>query len=133
MLKTLTYTSDARGDVDADELERILRSAMTLNPLDGITGLLVFNGRSFVQIVEGAPEAIDDLVERLKADPRHANFRVRDEREVEARSFPDWTMSMVRVSIGRFEARSDIERALPPSVSPETRTLILDMADLISG
>ena len=133
MFKTLTYTSEARSGVDADELERILRSAMTLNPLDGITGLLVFNGRAFVQIVEGAPDAIDHLVERLKADPRHVDFTIRDERLVDARSFPDWSMSLVRVSVGRFEARDDIERALPPSVSPATRSLVHDMTDLISS
>ena len=133
MLKTLTYTSEARGDVDEVELERILRSAITLNPLDGVTGLLVFNGSAFVQIVEGGAEAIDDLVQRVRADPRHVNFQVRDERFVEHRSFPDWSMSMVRVSVGRFEAREDIERALPPTVSEETRLLVLRMADLISA
>ena len=133
MLKTLTYTSEARGDVDADALERILRSAMTLNPLDGVTGLLVFNGRAFAQIVEGAPEAIDDLVERLKADGRHGEFRIRDERLVDARTFPDWSMTMVRVSVGRFEAHADIENALPPSVPADVRKHVLDMADLISS
>lgn len=133
MLKTLTYTSEARGDVDEVELERILRSAVTLNPLDGVTGLLVFNGSAFVQIVEGGAEAIDDLVQRVRADERHVNFQVRDERFVEHRSFPDWSMSMVRVSVGRFEAREDIERALPPTVSEETRLLVLRMADLISA
>ena len=133
MLKTLTYTSEARGEVDADELERILRSAMMLNPLDGVTGLLIFNGRAFVQIVEGAPDAIDDLAARLKADVRHVNFQIRDERLVEARSFPDWSMNMVRVSVGRFEARADIERALPAGPSDATRALVLDMAELISS
>ena len=133
MLKMLSYTSDAQPGIDADELERIVRSAMTLNPLDGVTGLLVFNGTAFVQIVEGAPDAIDDLAARLKADVRHVNFQIRDERLVEARSFPDWSMNMVRVSVGRFEARDDVERALPADVSPAARALVLDMVELISS
>ena len=132
MLKTLTYTSDACGELDGAVLERIHRSALTLNPLDGITGLLVFNGSSFLQLVEGSLEAVDALVDRLRADARHANFVVRDERFVEDRSFPDWTMALVRVSVGRFDARVGIERVLPPTVSEQTRSLILAMSDLIS-
>lgn len=131
-LKTLTYTSEAKVGLDADALERIHASAMTLNALDGVTGLLVFNGACFLQTVEGAPEAIDDLVDRLRQDPRHFDFLVRDDRAVESRSFPDWSMALVRVSRGRFEAREDIERALPATATDATRAILARMADLIS-
>ena len=88
-LKSLTYTSLARPDLDSDDLNAIHRIARELNSLDGITGLLVFNGTHFLQIVEGAAPAIDDLLARLRRDPRHFGLEVRDERTVEARSFPD--------------------------------------------
>jgi len=65
-LKTLTYTSRARLDLSAQDLADIHESARHLNALDGITGLLVFDGTRFLQIIEGSEEAIDDLVERLR-------------------------------------------------------------------
>ena len=97
-VKSLTYTSLARLDLAADDLEAIHRIARNANALDGITGLLIFNGTHFLQIIEGQPQAIDELVEKLRRDPRHSGVEIRDQRMVEARSFPDWSMELVRVS-----------------------------------
>jgi hypothetical protein len=98
-----------------------------------VTGLLVFDGRRFLQIIEGAEEAIDSLVERLRRDPRHSAFEVRDERYVDERSFPDWTMELTNVSTGYFEARRELDAALPSRVAPPVRELLLRMADRLAG
>jgi len=132
-LKSLTYTSLARLDLDIADLENIHRSARELNALDGITGLLVFNGNRFLQIIEGAQSAIDDLVERLRNDPRHTAFEIRDERTVAERSFPDWSMEMFRVSGSYFEARDTVQERLPPSVAPAVRDVVIRMPEAISG
>ena len=58
-LISLTYTSLARLDLEVPDLEQIHRTALELNALDGITGLLIFNGTHFLQIIEGAKDAID--------------------------------------------------------------------------
>ena len=97
LLTSVTYTSLARLDLQASDLEDIHRTARDQNALDGITGLLVFNGTHFLQIVEGSEKAIDELIERLRKDPRHTGFEIRDRRKVEARSFPEWSMELVRV------------------------------------
>ena len=132
-LKSLTYTSLARLDLGPDDLEAIHRTARELNALDGITGLLVFNGTHFLQIVEGAPSAIDDLLGRLRADPRHTGLEVRDERSVEARSFPDWSMELVRVSGSYFEAKDAVRARVPASVTTDVQDRLLRMTELISG
>ena len=132
-LKSLTYTSLARLDLDASDLEAIHRSARELNALDGITGLLIFNGTHFLQIVEGSPRAIDDLVERLRRDRRHSGFEVRDERTVEQRSFPDWSMELVRVSASYFDAKDTVADRLPGEVDAAVRERIVRMTESISG
>jgi hypothetical protein len=132
-LKSLTYTSLATLDLTADDLEAIHRSARELNALDGITGLLIFNGTHFLQIIEGAPEAIGDLVERLRRDPRHNGFEIRDETEVEQRSFPDWSMELVRVSASYFEARDTVANRLPDTLPGEVRDRVFKMTETISG
>ena len=133
MLRTLTYTSRVRQELGEGDLERIVHAARTLNALDGVTGLLVFNGWYFLQIVEGTDDAIGDLLRRLTSDPRHHDIVVREDRAVDSRSFPDWSMALTRVSRGRFEARRDIAQALPATVSDEVRAMVVDMADLISS
>ena len=132
-LKSLTYTSRAELDLTAADLEAIHRSARELNALDGITGLLVFNGTHFLQIVEGAPAAIDDLVERLRRDRRHSGFEIRDEHPVETRSFPDWSMELVRVSASYFEAKETVRDRLPADIPPPVRDRLLKMTETISG
>ena len=132
-LKSLTYTSLARLDLEASDLEAIHRTAREVNALEGITGLLIFNGTHFLQIVEGAPNAIDDLIERLRRDPRHNGVEVRDEREVAERSFPDWSMELVRVSASYFDAKDTVSDRLPNTIAEPVRDRVLRMTEAISG
>ena len=131
-IKSLTYTSLARLDLQVSDLEDIHRAARELNAIDGITGLLVFNGTHFLQIVEGARDVIDDLLERLKRDSRHTGLEVRDQHRVTQRSFPDWSMELVRVKAGYFEARDTIAERLPDTVPEEIRARLFRMTELIS-
>ena len=132
-LKSLTYTSRARLDLNARDLADIHQTARRLNALDGITGLLIFNGTRFLQIIEGSEAAINSLVERLRADDRHSAFEIRDERSIEDRSFPDWSMELVTVSAGYFEAREQIDEVLPAGLSPAIGAIIHDMAQQIAA
>ena len=132
-LKSVTYTSRARLDLSDGDLSDIHESARHLNALDGITGLLVFDGVRFLQIIEGPEEAIDDLVERLRRDPRHSAFEIRDEHAIEDRSFPDWSMQLTRVSAGFRQARTEILSILPETTSPTVRDIASRMADELSS
>ena len=131
-LTSLTYTSLARLDLQSSDLEAIHRTAREQNALDGITGLLVFNGTHFLQIIEGAEDAIEDLVERLRKDPRHNGFEIRDRRQVDARSFPGWSMELVRVNASYFEAPDKITDRLPDTVHVAIQARLLRMTELIS-
>ena len=132
-LKSLAYTSLARLDISGDDLIAIHQTARHRNALNGITGLLIFNGTHFLQVIEGVEEAINELVERLRADPRHHHLEIKDSRDVDGRSFPDWSMELVRVESRYFEARSAIEKVLPPAIPGEIREMIMAKAEGISG
>jgi hypothetical protein len=132
-LKSLTYTSLASLDLDADDLDAIHFKARELNALDAITGLLVFNGTHFLQIVEGSPDAVDDLLERLRRDRRHSAVEVRDTREIGQRAFPDWSMELVRVSTDFVEAKETVSRQLPEAIPEPVRERLLTMTEAISG
>jgi hypothetical protein len=124
----LTYTSRARLDLGDDELSAIHQTARHLNALDGITGLLLFDGARFLQIVEGSESAIDSLVERLRSDRRHSAFEVRDERFVDRRSFSGWSMEFLRVGAGYKAACEEVATILPAEVSEPVRDLVLKMS-----
>jgi hypothetical protein len=105
---------------------------MRLNALVGVTGLLIFNGSRFLQIIEGPEQAIDALIERLRRDDRHSAFELRDSRFVACRAFPDWSMELLQVSAGQMLAGSEIEAKLPTDLPPEIRALIQNMARKIA-
>ena len=110
-LQSLTYTSVAADGLTLADVDAIHRAALTYNPLDGITGLLLFNGTSFLQMIEGAESALDDLVERLRRDPRHHSIELRDRRPIERRFMPDWTMHRLDVGPSRDEGIAGVEAA----------------------
>lgn len=118
-LKSLTYVSIARDGLSARELANIHCVSMHLNALDGITGLLVFNGKRFMQILEGVDSAIDELVTRLLADQRHHDLDIHDERVIEERCFPDWSMELLCVSTDFAAARTALIQKLPDGLPPE--------------
>ena len=131
-LTSVTYTSLARLDLQSSDLEDIHRTARDQNVLDGITGILIFNGTHFLQIIEGSSEAIEDLIERLRKDTRHTGFEIRDRRKVDERSFPQWSMELVRVKASYFEARDTIADRIPESVPEAIKARLFRMTELIS-
>jgi hypothetical protein len=108
-LVSLTYTSRASPGLQSSDIDSIHHSALTYNPLDGITGLLVYNGEGFLQIIEGGESAIDDLAKRIAADPRHTDFEVRDRRTLAKRFFPNWTMFRIDIDDNHASGMARVE------------------------
>ncbi len=63
-----------------------------------ITGLLLFNGVNFWQVIEGPSDAIDGLMQNITADHRHNGFIVRFSETAEGRWFENWNLSYKRTS-----------------------------------
>lgn len=95
MIRQVVYLSTARSS-DA-ELTAILETARARNGENGITGLLAHGGNLFLQILEGAPQAIDDLMAKIGADSRHRSVRVLQDIRIDARDFAGTTMAARRL------------------------------------
>ena len=130
-LTSVTYTSLAHIN-GSSEFEELETSSREWNARNDVTGFLVFNGIHFLQLIEGGEAIIDDLVERVRKDPRHTGFEIRDRQKVERRSFPGSPLQVVRVNASYFEARDAIAERLPDTVSEGIRARLLRMTELIS-
>ena len=126
-LKILTYTSWARAGIRLDEVDAIVMSARINNPLDGISGVLIFNGTAFMQILEGSEAAIDALTARLTRDARHSNMSIRDERLIEARTFPNWSMAYLQLESGEFVGKEEVIRALSRDLPQPVRNVVMGL------
>ena len=127
-IKILTYTSWARAGIRQDQVDAIISSARINNPLGGITGVLIFNGTVFMQILEGGEAAIDGLTSRLASDPRHSNMSIRDNRLIKARAFPNWSMAYLQLESGEFEGKEEVVKALSRDLPQPVRNIVMGLA-----
>jgi hypothetical protein len=96
LLYNLVYCSRATSDVSQADVQSIIESAKRWNPVNGITGLLVFGGGIFFQWLEGPRDSVMGLMQILKSDPRHESIvPLTETEEVRERLFPDWDMELV--------------------------------------
>lgn len=95
-LYNLVYCSRAAADVDGGAVDRIIAVARRRNPVNGITGLLVFGSGIFFQWLEGPRDHVTQLMNNIARDTRHNTIvSLSESEEVRERIFPDWAMELV--------------------------------------
>ena len=94
----LVYISTATDRTDAGVLDAILATSRRNNRRDGITGLLLHDGRRFLQVLEGPQPLVDAAFLRIRADPRHRASVMLHARQAEGRSFGEWDMACETVA-----------------------------------
>lgn len=73
MLTTIIYRSHLRDNVPVNILPDMVARASLLNARHKVTGILLFNGTHFFQILEGPEEGVQHIYERICSDSRHHN------------------------------------------------------------
>ena len=90
---TLLYVSSLAPHARISDVTDIARKSRPRNARADITGLLVFDGSSFAQMVEGPREAIKALRARLADDRRHVDMDVLVfDRSDDERRFANWEL-----------------------------------------
>ncbi|MFK8257365.1 diguanylate phosphodiesterase [Erwinia sp. AnSW2-5] len=74
MLTTLIYRSRLCKSVSPYFLKRLAGKAQRFNETVNVTGILLFDGDYFFQILEGPSESIDQVFCRVSVDPRHTQI-----------------------------------------------------------
>ena len=97
----LLYASGAAGAVSADDIASILVKSRHNNGLLGVTGMLLYANRTFIQVLEGEAETVRKLARRISHDPRHRNYMVLFERMSAVRVFSQWQMGFRELDPGQ--------------------------------
>lgn len=74
MLTTIIYRSHLRDDAPLRALEDMVTAANLKNRRSDVTGILLFNGRHFFQLLEGPEEQVKEIYRCICNDPRHHNI-----------------------------------------------------------
>ena len=73
MLTTIIYRSHLREDAPLKALEDMVTAANIKNRRSDVTGILLFNGHHFFQLLEGPEEQVKEIYRCICNDPRHHN------------------------------------------------------------
>lgn len=92
VIEQLLYNSTVSPNETVD-LEAILAAARRNNRANDITGLLMFNGKRFLQVLEGPAGGIDATFNRIRRDARHRGQVLLARKAVARREFGDWSMA----------------------------------------
>lgn len=84
--------------MSGDDLLHLLRTCQENNRNQEITGILLYNEGTFVQVLEGPSEAVDGLLQTIERDPRHKGILELLRGELTERQFGDWSMGLRNVT-----------------------------------
>lgn len=98
----LLYRSDSSltGSPEAIErqVEAIVDASLAANAAAELTGALLFESGTFMQVLEGPIDAVEATFERICGDLRHRRVRLLEFAVAEGRIFAEWGMARVTPS-----------------------------------
>jgi len=92
-LQELLYTSFAVPNASQEHVADILNVSQKNNAQHNVTGLLLFDGHRYIQILEGTPDNLDVLFSAIEKDQRHHGLELIHRSGIESRAFQDWRMA----------------------------------------
>lgn len=111
----------ASGGVEP-HVARILQQSRTNNPRLGLGGVLYYGEGCFFQCLEGERTVVEKLLEKLKGDDRHKDFKVVLQRNITERQFTDWSMKYIptNATVKGMLARAGYDRFDPYQFDQKT-------------
>jgi hypothetical protein len=94
-LARIVYASRKLSEVSPADLQQILETAHANNRRNGVTGMLCFNRKYFMQILEGGRTAVNETYNRVVRDHRHSDVVLLDYSPIDCRDFGSWAMGYV--------------------------------------
>lgn len=119
----ISRTLIAPDEVDL-ALKDIAHVAHILNRQNNITGALAVVEGYFVQLLEGAPAALDLLMIHIEFDARHTDIEIIAREAVTHRSIPDWGMIAVRGEHGLASPLAHLLKTRPKTLAPWREALV---------
>lgn len=92
-IKRVIYISEHK-DYSNQNLKNIIETSQKNNPSRDVTGCLISGTNTYLQLLEGPDNSVDELYTKIKTDNRHENIEKLVEEDVETRLFKSWSMRL---------------------------------------
>ena len=94
----ICYISQATAPMNSEALLSLLMQCRRNNVAREVTGMLLYGNGTFLQVIEGDDQVVDDLVELIGKDPRHTSVKLLSRRAINTRQYADWSMGFERIT-----------------------------------
>lgn len=94
----LVYISSATRDFSHEELLNLLEQSRERNARLNITGMLLYDHGTFIQVLEGEEEDVVAVYSSILSDDRNAGNYIVQQKEIQERNFPQWSMGFKNLS-----------------------------------
>lgn len=88
----LIYVCSASGEPSEQDLLNLLNQARSRNLEQNITGMLLYDSGTYMQILEGSEKDVHDIFNSIRRDPRVSRMVTLVEEKISQRNFPHWSM-----------------------------------------
>lgn len=107
----IVYTSQSATDFSAGSLGALAGKAAAHNESVGITGVLLFGGGRFLQLLEGDGDRIESLYrDKIMRDRRHTGCEVLLRESGRERLCPNWSMGCLYIREAQADRQAAWER-----------------------
>ena len=97
-MEYIVYVSTAQRPLSEKELIDVLKVSRTNNKKYNVTGILLYCQGTFMQVLEGDKNNIDQIYKAIDLDPRHKNVIKLASGISSKRNFPDSSMAFASVN-----------------------------------
>ena len=115
-LKQIIYTSKPVA-LEDNTIDQILASSHKYNSKSGVTGLLIFGTKLYMQFLEGPDQELDETFNRIKIDNRHTDIRILGVNLTDRRLFGSWKMRPQDLERMHW-SKEDIKNGLVDKLQP---------------
>jgi hypothetical protein len=116
---SIVYASSAVRLFNRAELIELLEASHKANLEHGITGMLLYRGGNFIQVIEGEDDAVLQLYQNIKADPRHRNIILLSQDPITYRQFAEWGMGFRNIDQMTRQELEGFSKFLEDDFSPD--------------
>lgn len=130
----IVYISRAVRPLSDQELRALLAQCRHDNARHNVTGVLFYSHGNIAQLIEGEPEILEPLYERIARDGRHSNVHRLVTKPISTRSFSEWSMAFHPLESSGFDTLQGFLHPEQAAKAPESLTiadsLLIDLVRL---
>lgn len=96
------YCSTVTSALEKDNFIEMVRASVANNKQLNLTGILLFDGQYFFQVLEGDQQDVKAILAKISQDERHKDIHTLSNKAIAARLFPKWSMELIDASNSFF-------------------------------